>query len=73
MKSVGNKRAKVKGRKNLEAKAKKLASGMETLIDKLTEIRQVEIITLTGLKGKLVKEEWLEDVEPELMKLYKSL
>lgn len=46
---------------------------METLIDKLTEIRQVEIITLAGLKGKLVKEERLEDVEPELMKLYKSL
>lgn len=56
-----------------KAKDKGYTLGMETLIDKLTEIRQVEIITLTGLKGKPVKEERLEDVEPELMKLYKSL
>lgn len=45
----------------------------ETLIDKLTEVRKAEIVTLSGLKGKPVKEIRLEEMEPELMKLYQEM
>ena len=46
---------------------------IETMIDKLTEVRKVELITLTGLKGKPAKETRLEDIETGLLKLYQEL
>jgi transposase len=46
---------------------------IETMIDKLTEVRKVELVTLTGLKGKPAKETRLEDIEPGLLKLYQEL
>lgn len=46
---------------------------IQTLLDRLSEIRKAQIITLTGLKGKPVKETQLEEMEPELKKLYEDL
>ena len=46
---------------------------VETLIDRLTEVRKVEIVTITSLKGKQEKETQLEQMKPELQKLYKVL
>ncbi len=46
---------------------------VETLIDRLTEIRKAEVVTVTGLKGKPEKETLLEQMEPELEKLYEAL
>jgi len=46
---------------------------LETLIDKLTEVRKVEIITVTSLQGKPVKETQLEEMPPELQRLYNDL
>ncbi len=46
---------------------------IETMIDQLTEVRQAEIVTLTGLKGKPAKEIRLEEMEPAVLKLYQEL
>lgn len=46
---------------------------IENLIDRLTEIRKAEIITVNGLKGNPVKETQLEEMEPELQALYEAL
>jgi len=46
---------------------------LETLIDRLTEIRKAEIITITSLKSKPERETQLEQMEPELEKLYETL
>jgi len=46
---------------------------IQTLLDRLSEIRKAQIVTLTGLKGKPVKETQLEEMEPELKKLYDDL
>ncbi len=47
---------------------------IETLLDKLTEVRQAEIVSLlTGFKGKPSKEVQLEEMDPELLKLYQDL
>lgn len=46
---------------------------METLIDKLSEVRMADIITVTGLKGKPQRESQLEEMEPELKKLYEGM
>ncbi len=46
---------------------------IETLLDKLTEVRQAEIVSLTGFKGKPSKEVQLEKMEPELLQLYQVL
>jgi hypothetical protein len=56
-------------------KAEKLgyASSVETIIDELSEVRQVEAITVTGLKGKASKEIQLEEMEPELEKMYTDM
>ncbi len=46
---------------------------VETLIDRLTEIRKAEIVTITSLKGKPKKQTQLEKMDPELQKLYETL
>ena len=46
---------------------------IETLIDKLTEVRKAEIITVTSLKGQPKKETQLEEMEPEVQKIYETL
>jgi len=46
---------------------------LETIIDKLTEILKVELITIRSIKGKPVKETQLEEMEPELQDLYTVL
>ena len=46
---------------------------VESLIDMLSEIRKAEIVTITGLKGKPAKELQLEEMEPELKKMYEEL
>ena len=45
----------------------------ETIIDELSKVRQVEIITVTGLKGRAPKEIQLEEMEPELEKMYTDM
>jgi len=40
-----------------------------TLIDRLTEIKKAEIVTITSLKGKPKKQTQLEKMDPELQKL----
>jgi len=45
----------------------------ERLIDMLSKIRKAEIVTVTGLKGKPVKESQLEEIEPGLKKMYEEL
>lgn len=56
-------------------KAKELGytSSMETIIDELSKVRQAEIVTITGLKGKAPKEIQLEEMEPELEKMYSDM
>ncbi len=49
------------------------ALSMENLIDTLTQVRMADVVILTGLKSKPVKESRLEDMEPELQMLYESL
>jgi hypothetical protein len=46
---------------------------VETLIDRLTEIRKAEIVTVTSLKGRPKKQAQLEKIGPELQKLYETL
>lgn len=46
---------------------------IETVLDKLTSIRKADIVSLTGLKGKPAKISKLEEMEPDLEKLYQSL
>jgi transposase len=41
---------------------------VETLIDRLTEIRKAEIVTITSLKGEPKKQIHLEKMDPELQK-----
>lgn len=48
-------------------------SSVETIIDELSKVRQAEIITVTGLKGKAPKEIQLEEMEPELEKMYTDM
>jgi len=50
-----------------------ICMSMENLIDKLSQIRKAEIVTITGLKGKPVKESQLEEMNPELQELYNAL
>ncbi|MEW5919386.1 MAG: hypothetical protein AB1796_00235 [Bacillota bacterium] len=56
-------------------KAKDLGytSSIETIIDELSRVRQVETVTITGLKGKAPKEIQLEEMEPELEKMYNDM
>ena len=46
---------------------------VETLLDRLSEIRMAEIITVQDMKQKPQKEEQLEEMEPELETLYRTL
>ena len=46
---------------------------IEKLLDRLSEVRQVEMLTLTGLKGRPQKETLLEEMDDELEKLYEDL
>jgi len=39
----------------------------------LAEVRQAEIVSLTGFKGKPSKEVQFEEMEPELLELYQKL
>jgi len=45
----------------------------ESLIDMLSQIRKAEIVTVTGMKGKPAKESQLEEMDPELEKMYEDL
>jgi transposase len=56
-------------------KAKDLGytSSIETIIDELSRVRQAEIVTVTGLKGKAPREIQLEEMEPELEKMYNDM
>jgi len=49
------------------------AVSVETLIDMLTKVRKAEIVTISGLKGKPARESQLEEMEPELKKMYEDL
>lgn len=46
---------------------------VEALIDRLSEVRRAEIVTITGMKGRPAKEKQLEEMEPELLMLYEQL
>ncbi len=46
---------------------------VERLIDQLADVRKAEIISVTDLKGKPAKENQLEEMDPELQKLYEEL
>jgi len=46
---------------------------VEALIDRLSEVRRAEIVTITGMKGRPPKEKQLEEVEPKLLMLYDQL
>jgi len=46
---------------------------VENLIDRLTGIQKAEIIAVNSLKSKPVKETQLEEMEPELQKMYEAL
>jgi len=46
---------------------------VENLIDRLTEIRKAEIVTVTSFKSKPKKATQLEEMDPELEKLYETL
>lgn len=56
-------------------KAKDLGytSSIETIINELCRVRQAEIVTVTGLKGKASKEVQLEEMDPELEKMYNDM
>ena len=49
------------------------ALSIENLLDRLMEIRETEVVTITDLKGRPQKEVQLEEVEPWLQKLYEKL
>lgn len=44
----------------------------ETLLDRLSEIRLAEIITVHDLKEKPLKEYQMEEMEPEIESLYRA-
>ncbi|HHU75862.1 MAG TPA: IS1634 family transposase [Firmicutes bacterium] len=48
-------------------------ASVETIINELSKVRQAEIITVTGLKGKARKEIQLEEMEPELEGMYTAM
>jgi transposase len=56
-------------------KARDLGYSMsvEDLLDSLTTIRKAEIVTISDLGGKPQREEILEEMEPELAKLFSDL
>lgn len=56
-------------------KAKDLGytSSIETVIDQLSRVRQAEIVTVSGLKGKALREIQLEEMEPELEQMYHGM
>jgi len=56
-------------------KARDLGYSMsvEDLLDSLTSVRKAEIVTLSDLAGKPQREEVLEEMEPELAKLFSDL
>ncbi len=47
--------------------------GIESLIDRLSEVRMAETVTIQSLKSKPVRETQLEEMDPELQKLYDDL
>jgi transposase len=46
---------------------------IENLLDRLMEVRETEIVTITDLKGRPHKEVQLEYMEPALQKIYEDL
>jgi hypothetical protein len=46
---------------------------IESLIDMLSDVRMTEIVSITGFRGKPAKISQLEEMEPELNKLYQEL
>jgi len=46
---------------------------LDSLLDRLAEVRQAEIVTVTSLRGKPVKKTQLEEMELELQRLYNDL
>ncbi len=56
-----------------KAKSLGYTVSMEKLIDMLSDVRKVKIVTITSLKGKPARKSQLEEMEPELKKLYEDL
>ena len=56
-------------------KARNLGYSMsvDDLLDRLTSIRKAEIVTVSEIGGKPHREEVLEEMEPELAKLFSDL
>ncbi len=48
-------------------------SSIEKIIGELSMVRQTKIVTITGLKGKAPKEIQLEEMEPDLEKMYNDM
>jgi hypothetical protein len=46
---------------------------LESLLDQLAEVRKTEIVTVSDLRAKPVKETQMEEMEPELQRLYNDL
>ena len=49
------------------------AMSVEDLLDRLTKVRKAEIVTISEIGGKPRREEVLEEMEPELAKLFSDL
>jgi hypothetical protein len=44
--------------------------GVDELLDRLTEIRKAEILTITRIEGKPQREELFKEMAPALSRLY---
>ena len=44
--------------------------GVDELLDRLTEVRKAEILTITRIDGKPQREELFKEMAPDLSRLY---
>jgi len=56
-----------------KAKEEGYEGSIESLLDLLTQVRQVEIISVSDLQKKPIKETTLETMKPEIQKWYDLL
>jgi hypothetical protein len=56
-----------------KAKEEGYDGSIESLLDLLTQVRQVEIISVSDLQKKPIKETTLETMKPEVQKWYDLL
>ena len=56
-----------------KAKEEGYGGSIESLLDLLTQVRQVEIISVSDLQKKPIKETTLETMKPEVQKWYDRL